>query len=182
MNHWLVLKSRTSSASGAVSESTDFNGAQLARSMRDILKSKHVVHFKFQLECGHVRQDQEALPLEGDLSHFQYALELSGLLPGELARIQMHYLVSCVIGIEVLGPLASARIASQIAAMPSQLASQFQIAENKRDIVTNRGQIANSQMELRRELASQHILLQHVSITFAENLQAARSYNKTRSI
>ena len=82
--------------------------------------------------------------------------------------------------------IASARIASQIAAMPSQLASQV---SNRRKQTrrcdkspSHRGQIAKSQIELRQKLASQHILLQLSSIRFAENLQAARNYNKTQSI
>ena len=82
--------------------------------------------------------------------------------------------------------LACPRIASQIAAMPSQLASQV---SNRRKQTrpcdkspSHRGQIAKSQIELRQKLASQHILLQLSSIRFAENLQAARNYNKTQSV
>ena len=86
----------------------------------------------------------------------------------------------------LVSSLASARIASQIAAMPSQLASQV---SNRRKQTRccdkspwHRGQIAKSQIELRPKLASQHILLQLSSIRFAQNLQAARNYNKTQSI
>ena len=87
---------------------------------------------------------------------------------------------------KLLSGLAPARIASQIAAMPSQLASQV---SNRRKQTrrcdkspSHRGQIAKSQIELRQKLASQHILLQLSSIIFAENLQAARNYNKRHCI
>ena len=77
---------------------------------------------------------------------------------------------------------ASARIASRIAAMPSQLASQ--VSKRRKQTshcdksLLHRGQIAKTQIELRRELASQHMLLQRPSVEFIENLQAARNYNK----
>ena len=73
--------------------------------------------------------------------------------------------------------LASARIASQIAAMPSQLASQV---SNRRKQTRpcdksppHRGQIAKSQIELRQKLASQHMLLYPSSSKFAGNLKFA---------
>ena len=86
----------------------------------------------------------------------------------------------------IVDNLACPRIASQIAAMPSQLASQV---SNRRKQTrrcdtspSHRSQIAKSQIEFRPKLASQHILLQLPSIRVAENLQAAQNYNKTQSI
>lgn len=82
--------------------------------------------------------------------------------------------------------VACPRIASQIAAMPSQLASQV---SNRRKRTRpcdksplHRGQIAKLQTELKQKFASQHILLQPSSINLFGIWNNVLKHNKTQHI